>query len=70
VSTSSEGVPLWLGLLIGLAAALGLAGVLASRYGGLDAETLVRPVRAGLVASGERVADGFSLLRERLRPGS
>ena len=70
VSPSSGGVPAWLAVLIGLAAALGLGGVLASRYGGLDAETLTRPLRTGLAEAGGRVADAASVLRERLRLGS
>jgi hypothetical protein len=70
VSASSGGVPTWLAVLIGLAAALGVGGVLASRYGGFDAETFTRPLRSGLAEAGERAADAFSVVRERLRLGS
>jgi hypothetical protein len=58
-------VPLWLQLALLALGASALAFFAAVRYGGVDPESVSRPVRAALVEGGDALSD----LRHRLPPG-
>jgi hypothetical protein len=65
---ADHGAPGWVVAVLAGVAGLGLAAIIALRYGGLDPGGATRGLRASLSAAGERTGDALAGLRDRLRP--